>query len=61
MKQRYRTELHSPTLASIKPEISQALQSLLDEIRATEDAKVTRTTASFYRKPAQAAKTTTRF
>ena len=60
MRQHYRTELRSPTLASIKPEISQALQSLLDEIRATEDAKVMRTTASFYRRPAQAAKPTTR-
>ena len=60
MRQRYRTKLRSPTLASIKPEISQALQSLLDEIRATEDAKVMHTTASFYRRPAQAAKPTTR-
>ena len=60
VKQRYGTELHSCTLASIKPEISQALQSLLDEIRATEDAKVMRTTAS-YCTPAQAAKPTTRF
>ena len=48
-------------LASIKPEISQALQSLLDEIRTTEDASVMRTAASSYRRPAQAAKPTTRF
>ena len=61
MKQRYRTELRYRTLASIKPEISQALQSLLDEIRATEDAKVMRTAASSYRRPAQVAKPTTRF
>ena len=59
--QRYETELRSRTLASIKPEISQALQSLLDEISATEDAKVMRTAASSYRRPAQVAKPTTRF
>jgi hypothetical protein len=34
VKQRYGTELRSRTLASIKPEISQALSSLLEEIRA---------------------------
>ena len=39
LKQRYGTELRSRTLASIKPEISQALSSLLDEIRASDDAK----------------------
>ena len=32
VKQRYGTELRARTLASIKPEISQALDSLLDEI-----------------------------
>jgi len=32
VKQRYGTELRSQTLASIKPEISQALTSLLEEI-----------------------------
>ena len=32
IKQRYGTELRSRTLASIKPEISQALDSLLDEL-----------------------------
>ena len=36
VKQYYRTELRSCTLASIKPEISQSLQSLLDEIRELE-------------------------
>ena len=61
VKQRYGTELHYRTLASIKPEIWQALQSLLDEIRATEDAKVMRTAASSYGRPAQVAKPTTRF
>ena len=61
VKQRYKTELCSRTLASIKPKISQALQSLLDEIRATEDAKIMRTAASFYHRPAQAAKPTNHF
>ena len=35
VKQRYGTELRSRTLASIKPEISQALDSLLDELHAS--------------------------
>ena len=43
IKQRYGAELRNKTLASIKPEISQALDSLLDELRSTEDAKVMRT------------------
>ena len=51
VKQRYGTELRSRTLASIKPEISQALNSLLDEIRAADDAKIMRTAVSNYRKP----------
>ena len=51
VKQRYGTELRSRTLASIKPEISQALPSLLDEIRASDDAKIMRTAASSLRKP----------
>ncbi len=46
VKQRYGTELRSRTLASIKPEISQALDSLLDELRASEEAKVLRTAPS---------------
>ena len=33
VKQRYITELRSQTLASLKPEILQALDSLLDEIQ----------------------------
>ena len=40
VKQHYGTELTSCTLASIKPEISQALSSLLEEIRASDDAKM---------------------
>ena len=43
VKQRYGTELRSKTLASIKPEISQALDSLLDEIHATQESEVLRT------------------
>ena len=42
IKQRYGTELRSKTLASIKPEISQALDSLLEEIASTSEAKVLR-------------------
>ena len=42
VKQRYSTELRSRTLASIKPEISQALSSLLEEIRASDDTKILR-------------------
>ena len=38
VKQRYRTELCSRTLASIKPEISQALDSLLEELHHSEEA-----------------------
>ena len=42
IKQRYGTELRSHTLASIKPEISQALNSLLEEFRTSDDAKILR-------------------
>ena len=44
------TELRSRTLASIKPEVSQALNSLLDEIRASDDAKVMRTATGGFRR-----------
>ena len=37
VKQCYRPELRSRTLASIKPEILQALPSLIDELRTCED------------------------
>ena len=50
VKQRYGTEPRSRTLASIKPEVSQALNSLLDEIRASNDAKVMRTAAGGFRR-----------
>ena len=42
VKQRYGTELRSRTLASIRPEISQAIPSLLDELRSN-DARALRT------------------
>ena len=51
VKQIYGTELRSRTLASTKPEISQALTSLLEEIRAAADAKIMRMVFSNYRKP----------
>lgn len=38
-KLRYCTELRTRTLASIKPEISQALSSLIDEINSSEDVR----------------------
>ena len=40
VKQRYGTELRSQTLVSIKPEILQAMDSLLDELHSVEDARV---------------------
>ena len=46
IKQRYGTELRSRTLASIKPEMSQALSSLLDEVHTSEDVKIMRTATS---------------
>ena len=42
VKQRYGTELRSTTLASIKPEISQALDSMLSKIRSCDDTRVMR-------------------
>ena len=42
IKQRYGSELRNKTLASIKPEISLALTSLLDELRSTEDIRTLR-------------------
>ena len=43
VKQRYGTELRSQTLSSIKPEISQTFDSLLEEIHASAETKVLRT------------------
>ncbi|KAJ8369657.1 hypothetical protein SKAU_G00096850 [Synaphobranchus kaupii] len=57
VKQRYGTELRSRILASIKPEISQALCSLLDEIRVSDDAKIFRTAITTEpRRPAQSSR-----
>lgn len=42
MKQKYGSELRNKTLASLKPGISQALGSLLDELRSIEDTKAMR-------------------
>ena len=49
VKQRYGPELRSRTFATIKPEISQALHSLVDKLRTSEDARVLRTAASQFR------------
>ena len=46
VKQRYATELRARTLASLKPEISIALASLLDELHTSEDVKVFRAEAA---------------
>ena len=42
VKQRYGTDLRTRTLASLKPEISQALDSLLAELSCTESPRVLR-------------------
>lgn len=49
VKQRYGTELRTRTLASIKPEISLALPSLLEELQSTEDANVLRSNFTRFR------------
>ena len=61
VKQRYGTELRWCTLALIKLEIFQALQSLLNEIRTAEDAKVMRTAVSPVCRPPSNAKAPIRF
>ena len=47
VKQRYGTEVCSRRLASIKPEISQALDSLLEELHHSEKARVMRSAGRF--------------
>ena len=42
VQQRYGAELRNKTLASIKPEISQALNSLLEELKGSEQARIAR-------------------
>ena len=44
VKQRYGTELRSRTIASIKPEISQALTSSVDEVHTAGDARAMKCT-----------------
>ncbi len=43
IKQRYGAELRNKTLASIKPEVSAALDSLLEELKSTDDSRICRT------------------
>ena len=43
VRQKYGSELRNKTLASIKPEISQALSSLIEELSAGEDSRISRT------------------
>ena len=43
VKQKYGSELRNKSLASLQPEISQAMASLLDEIRSIEEVRVCRT------------------
>ena len=45
VKQWHGTELRAHTLASIKPEISQALSSLMDELHTSDDTNVLRAAA----------------
>lgn len=59
VKQRYGTELRSQTLASIKPEISLALDSLLEELQSMDDAKVMRAAASHFKQSSNRPKTQT--
>ena len=47
VKQRYGAELRNKTLASIKPEISQALSSLMEELSVAEDSRVMRAQTNF--------------
>lgn len=42
VKQKYGAELRNQSIASLKPEISQALTSLLDELRSIEDTRTMR-------------------
>ena len=53
VKQRYGTELRSRTLASLKPEISQALECLLDELRMSGEPKALRTAGQPWGRPRQ--------
>ena len=50
-QQRYGTELRNRTLASVRPEISQTLDSLLDQLHTSEEAKVVRSAPMGFGKP----------
>ena len=52
VKQRYGAELHNTTLASLKPEISQALDALLSELQSVEETRIMRSQMP-YRRPVQ--------
>ena len=47
VKQKYGTELRTRTIASIKPEISEALPALLDEFASQDEARAMRTSSTF--------------
>ncbi len=51
VKQRYGTELRSRTVASVKPEISQALDPLLDELHTSDESKVLRSAPPMEHRP----------
>ena len=51
VKQRNGTELRRRILASVKPEISQALESLLDELHTSDESKVLRSAPPEHRPP----------
>lgn len=51
VKQRYGVKLRPKSLASIKPEISEALESLLEELRTSKDAKSMRVLTNRFQKP----------
>ena len=46
VKQKYGSELCNKSLASLKPEISQALTSLLEELRAIDETRTMRISSS---------------
>ena len=61
VKQKYGSELRNKTLASIKPEISSALDSLLSELRSSEDSKVLRMQSPRSFSPARSTGSSRRF
>ena len=58
VKQRYGTDLRARTLASIKPEISAALPSLLEELRDCASVLKTQTSQPFHNKQSELPKRT---